>query len=84
MKIIDDSDDEYIALSEVEYGKVFKFCEKFYVKVDISVFIDNNRIQYNSSFALSLDNFSIVRFCNDNKTKVIIYEPKEIYLVRKG
>lgn len=84
MKIIDDSDDEYIALSEVEYGNVFKFGEKFYVKVDISLFIDNNRIQYNSSFALSLDNFSIVRFCNDNKTKVIIYEPKEIHLVKKG
>ena len=71
-------------ISEVEYGKVFKFGEKFYVKVDISVFIDNNRIQYNSSFALSLDNFSIVRFCQDNKTKVIIYEPEEIHLVRKG
>ena len=83
MKIIDDGD-EYNVLSEVEYGKVFKFGEKFYVKVDISVFIGNNRIQYNSSFALSLDNFSIVRFCQDNKTKVIIYEPEEIHLVRKG
>lgn len=83
MKIIEDGN-EYNALSEVEYGNMFKFGEKFYVKVDISGFLDNNRIQYNSSFALSLDNFSIVRFCNDNKIKVIIYEPKEIYLVRKG
>ena len=83
MKIIEDGD-EYNALSEVEYGKMFKFSEKFYVKVDISGFLDNNRIQYNSSFALSLDNFSIVRFCNDNKIKVIIYEPKEMHLVKKG
>lgn len=83
MKIIEDGN-EYIALSDVEYGNVFKFDGKFYVKVDISGFIDNNRIQYNSSFAMSLDNFLIVRFCNDNKIKVIIYESKEIHLVRKG
>lgn len=82
MKIIDDSN-EYISLSEVEYGNVFKFGEKFYVKVDISAFTDS-RIQYNGSFALSLDNFSIVRFVKDDKTKAIIYEPKEMHLVRKG
>ena len=82
MKIIDDSD-EYIPLSKVEYGNVFKFGEKFYVKVDISAFTDS-RIQYNGSFALSLDNFSIVRFVTEDKTKAIIYEPKEMHLVRKG
>jgi hypothetical protein len=82
MKIIEDND-EYIALSEVEYGNVFKFGEKFYVKVDISAFTDS-RIQYNGSFALSLDNFSIVRFVKDDKAKAIIYEPQEMHLVRKG
>ncbi len=81
MKIIEDND-EYIALSEVEYGNVFKFGEKFYVKVDISAYTDC--CYYNGSFALTLDNFSIVRFVEDNKTKVIIYEPKEMHLVRKG
>lgn len=83
MKIIIEDNDEYIALSEVEYGNVFKVGEKFYVKVDISAFTDS-RIQYNGSFALSLDNFSIVLFVNDDRTKAIIYEPKEIYLDRKG
>lgn len=57
--------------------------KKFYVKVDISAFTDS-KIQYNGTFALSLDNFSIVRFVKDDKTKAIIYEPQEMHLVRKG
>jgi hypothetical protein len=80
MKIIEDND-EYIALSEVKYGNVFKVGEKFYVKVNISAFTDSQ--QY-GSFALSLDNFSIVRFSKDDKTKAIIYEPQEMHLIRKG
>ncbi len=82
MKIIDDSD-EYIALSEVKYGNVFKFGEKFYVKINMSAFTDSHFL-YNSLFALALDNFSIVRFAKDDKAKTIIYEPQEMHLVRKG
>ena len=40
--------------------------------------------QQYGSFALSLDNFSIVRFSKDDKTKAIIYEPQEMHLIRKG
>ena len=82
MKIIDDSD-EYITLSELKYGDVFKFGEKFYVKINISAFTDSN-IQYKGEFAaISLNDFSIVRFVNSEKTSVNIYDVKEIHIVRK-
>lgn len=82
MKIFDDSD-EYIAISKIEYGDVFKFDKEFYMKVDISEFTDS-RYNDGSSFALSLDRFLIVRFIKDIEVKTTFYEPKEMHLVRKG